>query len=193
MYNDSMLKAVGSAGGVGPRVFTYSTPDTLVECTTEGYFKDAVAIFEPNDIIFVNYDNGASNGATTIICVQSDAVDGGAHIVDFSTTASFAGDVRDTDAPLSSGQSITQNVSMVIDGANGVGNVFTYRHNSHPLANLNASAFWSMNGNKFKAGDLIHCIMNDGYQLTRILVSQHEEGQTSYGKWNVDAEPVTFA
>jgi len=191
-YLDSMLKAVGSAGGVSPRTFTYSTPDTLVEVTTEGYFKDAVAIFEPNDIIFVNYDNGASNGATTIICVQSDAIDGGAHIVDFSTTASFAGDVRATD-PGMDGSSYWEGLSKVLDGADGVGSVFTYRHNSRPLANLNATAYFSLGGNILTAGDIIHCVMEDGYQLSRVTVSQYEPGQVTYGFWNVDIEPIAFA
>ncbi len=175
-YEHNRLKH-GSAGhGKAPAVFTYRTPDSIADVTTAGYFKDGVAIFEPNDFIYANVNDNAD--MAFLICVESTPVDGGAHLVDFSTTASFVGDVRATDEAGYQSDNFGGNI-----GAGGPMSFYTYRNNTDGALTITGADYFAEAGLFLRVGDIIHCVSNDGAFLARVLTT---------GTGGVTTEEIAF-
>ncbi len=175
-YESNRLKH-GSAGhGEAPAVFTYRTDDSIADVTTENYFKDAVAIFQPNDFIYANVNTNAD--MAFLICVQSTKADGGNQVVDFSTTGTFVGDVRATDEAGYQSNNFGGNI-----GAGGPMAFYTYRNNTDDTATITGADYFLEAGLFLRVGDIIHCVSNDGAFLARVLTT---------GTGGVTTEEIAF-
>ena len=176
-YSTNRLKAMSAGSGKAPSIFTYRTPDSIVDLTTAGYFKEAVAIFEVGDLIFANVNDNAD--VAFLVCAESTPVDGGNHLVNFSTTSSFVGDIRATDVAGYQSDNFGGNL-----GAGGaVFNYFTYRNNTDVTATILAPDYFLEAGLFLEVGDMVQVVANDGAFLMRVLTT---------GTTGVTTEEVVF-
>jgi len=166
-YNNEALKALTSGSGKAPAIFTYTTPNTIAEITTLGYFDDngGSGIFEPNDIIYaVPLDGGAF---AKIICVQNDKSAGLGEKLNFSTTTSFAGDTRATDE---AGYQ-SDNFGVGIGSGQGVFMQHTYRNNTDTKALILGDDYFIEAGLFLEIGDIIEIVAKDGHTMATVLTT----------------------
>ena len=113
------------------------------------------------DLIYASYDVDTTNYIVSHVAVK----DGGAHEVNVQLQSLYVGDDRATDVP---GPGATETMSLAIQGALGLFNLYTYRNNSNTKAEMLAPGyFWG--AGHFRVGDLIACVASDGYQNVRVL------------------------
>jgi len=174
-YNNVALKPMSAGSGRAPGIFTYHTPDTIANITTEGYFPHG--LFEPNDII---YATPLETGFSKVICVEAGVDVDGNSVVDFSTIASFAGDVRETDE---AGYQ-SENFGVGNGSAQGVFMHYTYRNNTDTKALILGADYFLEAGLFLEIGDIIECVSVDGAFMARVLTT---------GTAGVTIEEIVFA
>ena len=163
-YIPKSLRGVGAGSGKAPSFFMYSTEDLLSAVSAENYFKDAIGLFEPEDIIVLNYDTAGSNNVTIIVCSTYDKDRGGDHTIEFSAYGSFAGDVRATDE---AGYQ-SDNISKIAGEADGLFAPYTYRNNTDALATIIGADYFLEAGLFLEVGDYIYVIANDDFAILRV-------------------------
>ena len=154
------VKAMMAGSGKAPAILTYHTNDTIGNITTLGYF-DALQV-EVNDIIYTT-PNDATN-FTPIICVMVDRSAPVGSQTNFSTMATFVGDVRATD--VAGYQS--DNLGVGVGAATGVFTQYTYRNNTDTLATISADGYFEDCEMFFEIGDIVEVVGNDGHALLEI-------------------------
>ncbi len=167
-YINEDLKALGGGSGKAPALFMYESVDAIAEVSGADYFKDGIGAFEAEDIMITNTLTGGANTIFILICSTYDRQpDGNDSTITFTSQATFAGDVRATD--LVGYQS--DNMSRVIDGANGLFSSYTYRNNTDLIATILADDYFLEAGLFLEVGDMIYVIANDDFALLRVATA----------------------
>lgn len=157
------MKAKAAGSGRSPSIFTYATNDTQTEVQSQYYFGEAATFLSLGDFIYVSYDT-----STDLYVVSNSSLkDGGVHQVDVQAVALFTGDTGATDAA----GVTSERVSLAIQGADGLFDLFTYRNNTDTKALILAADYFIVDGTYLEQDDIIYVVANDGAFMIRVLTA----------------------